>query len=189
MEPPMPNYVYLIIGGGMTADAAVHGIRSVDTSGTIGIICNEQHTPYKRPPLSKALWKGDPFESVWLKNAKDQAKVHTSCTATRIDLKEKRVLDDRGDAYTYRKLLLATGGRVRTLPYNIEGIIYYRTLDDYQKLRERSEHGDRFLIIGGGFIGSEIAATLAMDKQRVTMIFPEDGIGARVYPQRLSKYL
>ncbi|MBI1803157.1 MAG: NAD(P)/FAD-dependent oxidoreductase [Ignavibacteriae bacterium] len=185
----MPQYNYFIIGGGMTADAAVRGIRSVDASGTIGIIGNEQHTPYKRPPLSKALWKGDPLESVWLKNAKDHAKVYTSRAATRIDLKEKRVLDDHGDAYTYRKLLLATGGRVRTLPYSVDGIIYFRTLDDYQKLRLRSEQGNRFLVIGGGFIGSEIAAALAMNRQQVTMIFPEDGLGARVYPQRLSKFL
>lgn len=185
----MPDHHYLIIGGGMTADAAVQGIRTIDKSGTIGVISDEQNAPYKRPPLSKALWKGEPLESVWLKNAKEHAKVYLSRIATRIDLKKMQVVDDRGEVYTFRKLLIATGGRVRTLPYNVEGIIYFRTLDDYKKLRLLSEKGNRVVVIGGGFIGSEIAAALAMNGQRVTMIFPEDGIGARVYPQRLSKFL
>ena len=57
----MPNYTYLIVGGGMTADAAVHGIREVDRSGSIGLISAEGHPPYDRPPLSKKLWKGKPF--------------------------------------------------------------------------------------------------------------------------------
>jgi hypothetical protein len=61
----MPNYTYLIVGGGMTADAAVHGIREVDRSGSIGVLSAEGHPPYDRPPLSKKLWKGKPLESIW----------------------------------------------------------------------------------------------------------------------------
>jgi 3-phenylpropionate/trans-cinnamate dioxygenase ferredoxin reductase component len=185
----MNQYHYLIIGGGMTADAAVQGIRSVDQSGTIGLIGNEPHRPYKRPPLSKALWKGEPLESVWLQNAKDHATIHASRTATEIKTKEKQVVDDRGEVYAFNKLLLATGGRVRTLPYNVDGMIYFRTIDDYNNLRLRTEKGARSVVIGGGFIGSEVAAALAMNQQKVTMIFPEDGIGARVYPPRLAQFL
>src|SRR5205085_6827765 len=61
----MPDYKYLIIGGGMTADAAVHGIREVDSEGAIGIISAEPDAPYDRPPLTKSLWKGKDFETVW----------------------------------------------------------------------------------------------------------------------------
>ena len=64
--------------------------------------------------------------------------------------------------------------------------MYYRTVDDYRKLRELSEHGQDFVVIGGGFIGSEIAAALAMNNKRVTMVFPENGIGERVYPKPLA---
>jgi 3-phenylpropionate/trans-cinnamate dioxygenase ferredoxin reductase subunit len=60
----MPNYRYLVVGGGMTADAAVHGIREVDPSGPIGLLSAEGHPPYDRPPLSKKLWKGKPLESI-----------------------------------------------------------------------------------------------------------------------------
>src|SRR6516165_8264350 len=63
----MPNYTYLIVGGGMTADAAVHGIREVDRDGSIGVLGAEGHPPYDRPPLSKKLWKGKPLESIWRK--------------------------------------------------------------------------------------------------------------------------
>jgi len=72
----MTNYAYLIVGGGMTADAAIHGIRQVDSKGPIGVIAEEAHPPYDRPPLSKALWKGKPLESIWRKNANDEAILH-----------------------------------------------------------------------------------------------------------------
>jgi len=59
------KYKYLIIGGGMTAASAVEGIRDVDPSGSIGLISTEEDPPYKRPPLSKSLWKGEPLDSIW----------------------------------------------------------------------------------------------------------------------------
>ena len=61
----MEHYKYLIVGGGMTADAAAQGIREVDPSGSIGLIGSEPEPPYDRPPLSKKLWKGKPFEVIW----------------------------------------------------------------------------------------------------------------------------
>ncbi|MGA9121048.1 MAG: FAD-dependent oxidoreductase [Bacteroidota bacterium] len=185
----MIRHHYLIIGGGMTADAAVRGIRHSDQTGTIGIISGEAHLPYKRPPLSKGLWKGDPLESVWLSNAKDHATMYLSRTATGIDANAKQVIDDHQDIYSYERLLVATGGRVRTLPFNAPGIIYFRTVDDYTRLKELTEKGRSCVVIGGGFIGSEVAAALAMNGRDVTMLFPEDGIGARVYPPALSAFL
>jgi 3-phenylpropionate/trans-cinnamate dioxygenase ferredoxin reductase component len=181
----MPDYKYLIVGGGMTAGAAVQGIRSQDKSGTIGIITREGNPPYKRPPLTKGLWKGDPAESIWIANVKEEATLHSNRTVTSIVKAKKQVTDDKGTTYGYDKLLLATGGNVRTLPFPAEGIIYFRTFDDYQLLRTMTEKGKRSLVIGGGFIGSEIAAALAMNGQQVDMVFPDAGIGARVYPPRL----
>ncbi len=61
----MNNYKYLIIGGGMTADAAAKGIREIDPEGSIGLISLEPDPPYNRPLLSKGLWKGKPFDSIW----------------------------------------------------------------------------------------------------------------------------
>jgi len=185
----MLHYPYLIIGGGITGAAAVRGIRKVDAEGKIGLLCRESHPPYKRPFLSKALWKDVAYDKVWIKLDAKHVDLHLSTSVARIDRGKKIVVDDRGEVYAYDKLLLATGGASRHLPWPVEGMIYFRDLDDYLKLRTLTEHGQRFAVIGGGFIGSEIAAALAMNDKKVSMVFPEDGIGARIFPEGLSRFL
>src|SRR5207247_5015008 len=98
-----------------------------------------------------------------------------------LDLAHKRVIDGQGAEYTFGKMLLATGGTPRRLPWGGDEVIYYRTLDDYQRLRALAEQGQRFAVIGGGFIGSEIAAALALNGKDVVMLFPDAGIGKRVF--------
>jgi 3-phenylpropionate/trans-cinnamate dioxygenase ferredoxin reductase component len=185
----MTNYTYLIVGGGMTADAAVDGIREVDRSGSIGLLCAEGHQPYDRPPLSKKLWKGKPLESIWRQTERQAVSLHLGRTARRLDLQNKRVIDDQGTAYGYTKLLLATGGTPRRLPFGGEQIIYFRTLDDYERLRALTNDRPHFAVIGGGFIGSEIAAALAMNGKQVVVAFPGAGIGSRMFPPDLSQFL
>jgi NADPH-dependent 2,4-dienoyl-CoA reductase/sulfur reductase-like enzyme len=106
----MPNYTYLIVGGGMTASAAVGGIREVDPKGSVGLIGAESHPPYDRPPLSKGLWKGKPLESIWRKIDAQGLALHLGRQARTLDPPNKRVTDDQGTDYTFDKLLLATGG-------------------------------------------------------------------------------
>ena len=185
----MTNHDYLIIGGGMTAAAAVDGIREVDPTGGIGMISTEPDPPYNRPPLSKALWKGKPLDSIWRKPKNNLVDVHLSRVIREIVPKEKRVVSAKGDVFTYEKLLLATGGRPRRLPFGDDQIIYFRTLSDYRRLRALTETGRWFAVIGGGFIGSEIAAALTMNGKEVVMIFPGQNIGERVFPRDLSQYV
>ncbi|MEO6877791.1 MAG: FAD-dependent oxidoreductase [Gemmatimonadaceae bacterium] len=185
----MPNYTYLIVGGGMTAAAAVAGIREGDHDGTIGIIGRESHAPYDRPPLSKALWKGDPLDSIWRNVDGGGVTSHIGRTVRSLDPKNGQVLDDQGTSYTYGKLLLATGCSPRRLPFGSGQILYFRTVDDYERLRGMMDQAKRFAIIGGGFIGSELAASLAGNEKQVVMIFPGAGIGSRMYPADLATYL
>jgi NADPH-dependent 2,4-dienoyl-CoA reductase/sulfur reductase-like enzyme len=185
----MPHYHYLIVGGGMTADAAVRGIRDVDATGSIGLISAEPHPPYNRPPLSKGLWKGGSVEKIWRGTTDLGADLHLGRTAQSLELPAKRLTDSQGVVYTFDRLLLATGGTPRHLPSGNEHAIYFRTFDDYQRLRETAERGRRLAVIGGGFIGSEIAAALAMNRKDVVMLFPEEGVGSRVFPAGLARFL
>jgi len=185
----MQHYKYLIIGGGMTADAAVQGIRSVDAASKIGIIGAETDAPYNRPPLSKALWKGESVDTIWRKTEQQNVTFHLGRTVTGIESANKQILDAHGDRYSWDKLLLATGGSPRRLPFGGDNIIYFRTLCDYRRLRVLTEKGKHFAVIGGGFIGSEIAAALTLNQKKVMMLFPGKSIGERVFPHDLSEFV
>jgi NADPH-dependent 2,4-dienoyl-CoA reductase/sulfur reductase-like enzyme len=185
----MAHFKYLIIGAGMTADSAVKGIRELDPDGSIALIGKESDPPYNRPPLTKDLWKGKPMEKIWRKTEDKDAEIFLDRTVTSIDPESRKLVDDRGEEFTYDKLLLATGGSPRTLPFGDGQIIYFRTVNDYRHLRELSQEQDHLGVIGAGFIGSEIAAALAMNGKKVTMVFPEEGIGANIYPREISQYL
>ncbi len=115
--------------------------------------------------------------------------MHLGRHVAALDPAAKRVEDDQHTVYTYGKLLLATGGIPRQLPYGGKDILYYRTLDDYENLRQQTIGKKHFAVIGGGFIGSEIAAALAMQGQQVTLIFPEPGISGAIFPADLSVFL
>jgi NADPH-dependent 2,4-dienoyl-CoA reductase/sulfur reductase-like enzyme len=181
---------YVIVGGGMTADAAARAIRETDGSGKVAIISADPRPPYNRPPLSKGLWKGDdPEKTVWRRTETIGVELHLDRRVTAIDTEQKTVTDDLGTAVAYDKLLLATGGTPRRLPLQTAQIIYYRTFDDYLKLRALANEQRRFVVIGGGFIGSEVAAALRTAGRDVTLLFPEEGIGARVFPADLSRFL
>jgi NADPH-dependent 2,4-dienoyl-CoA reductase/sulfur reductase-like enzyme len=110
-------------------------------------------------------------------------------TVMQIDVLKKEVEDDEKNLYSFQKLLLATGGKPRKFPFGGNDIIYFRTLEDYRNLRTLTEKGKRFAVIGGGFIGSEITAALAMNGKEVVMIFPGSGIGDRAFPHNLCLFL
>jgi len=185
----MKHYSYLIIGGGMTADAAARAIRAVDPAAIIGLISAEAHPPYARPPLTKGLWKGDPESGIWRGTDTLGVDLRLGRRVTALDAKQKAVTDERGDVVSYDKLLLATGGTPRRLKFASGQIIYFRTYDDYRRLRGLANEKLRVAVLGGGFIGSEVAAAVKLVGRDVVMLVPEDGIGARVFPADLSRFL
>lgn len=185
----MSELPYLIVGGGMTAAAAVQGIRQVDPQGKILLIGAEKHPPYDRPPLSKGLWKGKPLEKIFRPLDVPNLDLHLGRKVIRLDPAAQEVEDDQHHIYSYGRLLLASGGSPRTLPFGGRDILYYRTLDDYKSLQNQITGKQHFAVIGGGFIGSEIAAALNMKGQQVSMLFPENGIGAALFPPDLSEFI
>ena len=178
---------YLIVGAGMTGDMAAKAIREHDPNGAVTLVGAEPHPPYTRPLLTKGLWQGAPEEKVWRQPA-DDVELRTGRRIVSLDPAAHRATDDAGEEYAWEKLLLATGARPRTIP-GADGVVWFRTLDDYRSVRERATEGAHFVVIGGGFVGSELAAGLVAAGCRVTMVFPEPGIGFRLFPRGLSDFV
>lgn len=181
------HYDYLIIGGGMTAANAVQGIREHDTQGSIGIVGEEPDPPATRPALSKKLWTDPEFslDQTWMRT---DAQVHTDTRIVRLDRVHHTAETDDGTLFRYGKLLLATGGRPNTLDLPAsERVLYFRTVEDYRRLRLLSQQ-DRphIAVIGGSFIGTELAAALVQNGCKVTLIFPEDILGSRLFPEAMA---
>jgi NADPH-dependent 2,4-dienoyl-CoA reductase/sulfur reductase-like enzyme len=180
------HYHYLIVGGGMAADAAVRGIRDVDPDGSIGLIGEDPDPPYKRPWLSKGLWKGESLDRIWLNTAERGVDLRLGRKVEQFELAANRIVDDRGEQYTFDRLLMATGVRPRFLAPPSDRVIAFRSLADFRRLFALSQTGRRFAVIGSGFIGSEIAAALAMAGNDADLVFPETNIGERLFPTGLS---
>ncbi|WP_242352299.1 MULTISPECIES: NAD(P)/FAD-dependent oxidoreductase [Anaeromyxobacter] len=183
----MPDFKYVVVGGGMTGHAAAMGIRSVDASAPVLLVGEEPVGPYVRPPLTKGLWTGQEEGSIWLPSV-EGIQLRTGTRVVAIDRAERRIGLEGGETIGYERLLLATGGTPRRLPFDGDGVVYYRTVADFRRVRALPA-GKHVAIVGGGFIGSEIAASLATAGYRVTLVFPEEGIGSRLFPRDLAVHL
>jgi 3-phenylpropionate/trans-cinnamate dioxygenase ferredoxin reductase component len=180
---------YLIVGGGMTADAACKGIRGHDPDGSIVVVGAEPDPPYSRPPLTKGLWSGSDEASIWRGTDELGVELVLGRRVVALDLAARTATDDAGGTHEFDRLLLATGGRPRRLPFGGDDVVYFRTVADYRRTRALADRGARFVVIGGGFIGSELAAALASNGCEVAMAFPEDGIGGRLFPPELAAFV
>lgn len=185
----MSHSQYLIIGGGMTGAAAANGIREFDSTGTITIISAEPDGPYDRPPLSKKLWYGKITVDDVFVSLPDGVHLYLDRRVVNLDAENQQAVDDQGEVYTYDKLLLATGGTPRHFSFGGDAVNYYRTLADYRALRADAGDGSRFVVIGGGFIGSEVAASLRNQGNEVTIVFPDEALSQRIFPADMAAYL
>ena len=185
----MQNTRYLIVGGGMTAAEAAKAIREREPDAAITLVGAESHPPYKRPPLTKKLWSGGEESSIWKGTDELGIDLRLTRRIAGVDLAASRAVDDQGDGYGYEKVLLATGGRPRRLGGRDGEVIYFRTLDDYRRLRGLAGDGTRVVVIGGGFIGTEIAAALTTNGCAVTMVVPEHWLNARLLPEGLGEFV
>jgi len=191
------HFKYVVVGAGLAGTSAIESIREHDRDGSLLLIGEEEHLPYDRPPLSKKLWWGKKrVEDIFLKPAdyyaQQSVELRLGRRAVRLDAGTRIVTDARGDQYGFDKLLLATGGKPRRLAIpggEMEDICYYRTLDDYLAIHALAEPGRSVIIVGGGFIGSELAASLRSNDLDVTMIFPGAHLVDKVFPDYLAKAL
>lgn len=169
---------YLIIGGGLTGQAAVEAIRAQDKNNRLVLVSNEPHLPYDRVPLSKQYLTGKmKRDLVFLQRqeyyASERVEVITGHGATALNTGRRIVQLDDGREIGFKKMLLATGGRVRKLSLpgsDLSGVFYLRTLDDSDSIKAALAGSRRAVIVGGGFIGCEVAAACSVMGLETTII-------------------
>jgi 3-phenylpropionate/trans-cinnamate dioxygenase ferredoxin reductase subunit len=192
----MARATHVIIGGGLAAARAAKAMRDKAFDGRIMIVSAEPHPPYDRPPLSKAVLLGDaPLDSTRLLTPEflrdKEIELRLGAPAQALDRATRRVVLENGEAIPYDKLLLATGARARrlTLPgSDLAGLFYLRRLDDCAALGGALRPGAAVVIIGGGYIGLEVAASAQRRGCRVTVLEAQGRVMARVAVHELAAW-
>jgi len=193
----MEHVPYVIIGGGLAGVAAADTIRRRDKTGRLMLICAEPHPPYDRVPLSKGYLLGDiERDQVFLRPARfyerNQVELVLGQAVTALDLTTRQVTLADGRQIGFAKLLLATGGRPRRLPIpgaDLEGIYYLRNLEDSDAIRAALQGARRAVVIGGGFIGCEVATGLAHLGLATTVVELTPGVLSLVLDAETSGFI
>lgn len=163
----MTVQTYVIVGAGVAGAGAAEALRGAGFDGRVVLVGEEHEQPYERPPLSKQLLRGEVAPGfVLLRSAEfyvtNSIELHLGDRVVHIDPRARRVEYASGAHVAYDKLLIATGGVPRRLNVpgsDLPGVYYLRTLPQALALRKAFEHHPRVLVVGGGFIGCEVAAS------------------------------
>ncbi len=172
---------YVIVGGGLAAAKAIEGIRESDSTGTIVLVAEEDRLPYERPPLSKAVLKGeDEMETVFTHDRdwyfEQGVELRLGNPATSLNAEHHTLTLADGETLSYDKLLIATGSSARALDVpgaDLDGVLYLREMQESEALKARFADGARIVIVGAGWIGLEVAAAARDAGCTVTVIEPQ----------------
>ncbi|WP_420560512.1 NAD(P)/FAD-dependent oxidoreductase [Tepidicaulis sp.] len=186
----------VIVGAGHAAGQAAASLRQEGYEGAITMIGNEPYIPYQRPPLSKKFLAGEiGIDRVYFKPPefyeKENVTVKLGTRVTEIDRKTKTVHTDQGETLTYSKLLLTTGSRVRELNlpgFDLDGVFYLRNVGDVEGIQSYFNKGGKCVIVGGGYIGLEVAAVAAKHGIDVTVLEMAPMVMARVVDPIVSRF-
>lgn len=187
---------FVIIGAGQAAAQAVATLASEGFSGSLTIVGDEPYAPYQRPPLSKAYMAGDFVrERLFLKPdsfyAESGCELRLGVTASAIDRGARNIALSDGSLLAYDRLLLTTGARVRPLPCpgaDLPGVYYLRGIDDSDALRRHLVPGHRLAVVGGGYIGLEVAAVARKHGLDVTVIEAAGRLMVRSASPQISEF-
>ena len=188
------NDYFVIIGAGHAGGVAVQALRRAGHKGPITLIGNELHPPYERPPLSKELLQLD--NGVSFRLMRDEAYYEVNnvtlklgVTALSIEASHQRISLSDGSDIPYDKLLLTTGGAVRKVHVpgaDLNGIHYLKTIDDSRALKKSLREGSKLVVIGGGFIGLEVAASARSCGVNVTVLEAAPQLMGRALPPDIA---
>jgi NADPH-dependent 2,4-dienoyl-CoA reductase/sulfur reductase-like enzyme len=187
----------VILGGGMVAGYAAKQLVELGLAdGELAILSADNAVPYERPPLSKSFLAGKDSEDGIKISPEDFYKKHgielrLQCEVAGVDIKRKRLILKNGDEFGFQKLIVATGARPRTLNVpgsGLKNLFYLRTLTDSKSIRNAAEKAKHAVVIGGGFIGMEVAAVLAQKGIEVAMVVNDDRVFKRLFSPEMSSF-
>ncbi len=192
----MSKQTFVIIGAGLAGAKAAEELRKLGFDGSVVLVGTEAERPYERPPLSKDYLRGESErEKAFVHDpdfyAQQEIELITGHAATDLDAGARRVVLDDGRSLSFDKLLLATGAEPRriTVPgAKLDGIHYLRTMADSEALRERLEQGGRLVVVGAGWIGSEVAASGRQKGADVTLIDPLALPNERIFGPEIGSF-
>jgi len=188
---------FIVLGGGMVAGYAAKKLVELGLKpGELSILSGDDSIPYERPPLSKGFLAGRDTEASLRINPEDFYSQHgievkLGCEISGVDSKRKQLLLKSGGECGYKKLIVATGGSPRALEIpgaELENLYYLRSLDSSKAIRGAADQAKQVVVIGGGFIGMEVAAVMAGKKLEVTMVLNDDRLGKRLFSPAMSEF-
>lgn len=190
------SFDVLVVGGGHAGASVAHQLTALGHQGTIGMLSAEAHLPYERPPLSKAYLKGEvTAESLSIRDAQfwsdSNVEVILGDAVVSLDAAAHTVTTASGAVVSYGVLVWATGGAARSLGIpgeDLAGVLSLRTLDDATALRNCLTSVERFVVVGGGFVGLEAASALRGFGIEVTVLEAQDRLLQRVTGPVVSDY-
>lgn len=187
----------VILGGGMVAGYAAKQLVELGLpKGELAILSADNVVPYERPPLSKSFLAGKDTEDAIKISPENFYREHgielrLECEVASVDVKRKRLVLRNGEAYEFQKLVIATGARPRMLDIpgaKLRNLFYLRSMNDSKHIRGAAEKAKRAIVIGGGFIGMEVAAVLAQKGIEVAMVLNDDRVFKRLFSPEMSNF-
>jgi NADPH-dependent 2,4-dienoyl-CoA reductase/sulfur reductase-like enzyme len=195
----MQEYQYLIVGGGLTAASAVDGIREVDSRGSILVLTDEAMPPYHRPPLSKEYFQAPeaPRELLHVKPAgwfeeQEGLTLHMEDAVVSLDPRMLTVTVESGEVFRGERILLATGGRPRKLSIpgtRLERVFTLRSVEDAEAIRDAARESESALLVGAGFVGMELAASLRKFDVEPLVIEYEECVWPAMLPEAIAGFM
>jgi 3-phenylpropionate/trans-cinnamate dioxygenase ferredoxin reductase subunit len=187
---------HLIIGGGVAAAKAAEGLRAAGGKGSAVVMTAEPELPYERPPLSKDFLRGEAgrektrtHDEAWYRE--HDVEVMLATRASTLDPSTRTVTTEIGDQLRYGGLVLATGAtpiRLGLPGEELEGVYYLRTIDDSERLRAAISRAETMVVIGGGFIGAEVAASATQMDTRVTLLELAETLWTRAVGPQMGRF-
>jgi 3-phenylpropionate/trans-cinnamate dioxygenase ferredoxin reductase component len=187
---------HLIIGGGVAAAKAAEGLRAAGGEGTAVVMAAEPELPYERPPLSKDFLRGEAgreqartHDEAWYRD--HEVELLLATRASTLDPATSTVTTEVGDQLRYGGVVLATGAKPVRLGLpgeDLDGVYYLRTVDDAERLRAAISRAETMVVIGGGFIGAEVAASATQMDTRVTLLELAETLWTRAVGPQMGRF-